>query len=70
MDSDLFESALINSRPYLSNVSKFEEVLSKLQLENLRLNEQISLLKDYVCDDIQLKTDIHIFIRNLEKLRK
>ena len=70
MDSNLFKLALINSRPYLSNVSKFEKILSELQLEKLSTDKQINLLQTHESDDIQVKTDINIFIRNLEKLKK
>jgi len=70
MISDLFELAFVNSKPYLSNISKVEKKILKLKLKDLDIDRQIDILKNYDCDDIQLKTDINILIRNLEKLKK
>ena len=67
---NVVKRALIDSRPYISNFSRFEKVVESLKLEALSFSEQITALKQYKCEDPQLQTDIHIFIQNVEKLNQ
>ncbi len=69
MNLDSFEQALINSTPYISDISKFKNLVEKLNLKEVDLDKKIEKLKKYQTDDRQLITDINIFLSNLEKLK-